>query len=1593
MKVYSPSIIEGLIVSGSATISGGLIVEGTISASGLTGDIENAQTASYVEFDNVVGLTDYSASVRTSVEIISASISDDIVDLQDQVDNITTDFNNFTSSVETALTLDGENVTTNGDLTITGDLTVQGTQTIINTEVLSVESNIIELNTAGAVNGGILVGDVTAPSELSGSLLWHGDADRWVAGISGSEEKIILEGEFTSYTSSTDTRITDLENFSSSLDDTFATDDELAGVEMQLLDDINTRLLTSSFNSYTSSNDFRMDAVELETGDLRTTLNSYTSSTDNRIGDLENFSSSLDATFATDAELESATSSIITTFNNYTSSADIRLGSLETESGSIRTAFNSYTSSTDNRIDELENFSSSLDATFATDAELESATSSIITTFNSYTSSADIRLGSLETESGSIRTDFSNYTSSTDNRLSSIETESGSIRSDFNSYTSSADGRIGDLENFSSSLDDTFATDSELTAVQNLLQADIDTRVLTASFTAYTSSTDLRLGTLELESGSIRTTLNNYTSSTDLRLGSLETESGSIRTTVNNYTSSTDARLSSIEQESGSIRTTFNNFTGSNGVVSSSAQVDHNATTNYVANQHIDHSTVNISAGSGMTGGGDITTTRTLTLDTGSTHFTGGVKTTLDSNTVISSSAQVISSLPAGTVSASSQVQHDSTTGYAANEHIDHSTVDITAGSGLSGGGNITATRTLTLDTGSTHFTSGVKTKLDADQVVSGSDTQVKTFLSLNNVDNTADADKPLSTAQKAYVDEVAQGLKARTAALVLVDTDLNATYDNGVNGSGSFLESNTNGAFPTTDGIDSTVLNVVGIRILVIGQTNKEENGLYVVQTAGNGSTPWKIRRCVECDSDEEIPGSFIFVKSGTVYANTGWILLVDNPTTFTIGTDDINPTQFSGAGSFLAGDGLGLDGNTFSLDTGSSHFTDGVKARLEFKGVISGSGQVDHNATTNYVANQHIDHSTVNISAGAGMTGGGDITTTRTLTLDTGSTHFTGGVKTTLNTNTVVSSSAQIISSLPVGTVSGSAQVDHNATTNYVANQHIDHSTVNISAGNGLTGGGTIAATRTLTLDTGSTHFTAGVKTKMNTDGVVSSSGQIDHNTTTNYVANQHIDHTTVNITAGLGLTGGGTIAATRTLTLDTGSAHFTTAIKGRLSAEGVVSGSGQIDINSTTGTLNVNKGGTGQTSYANGELLIGNTTGNTLVKATLTAGTGISITNGAGSISIAATNNGTVTSIATGNGITGGTITSTGTLGLDGQALALHNLSTNGVIARTGAGTVAGRTITGTTNQVTVANGDGVSGNPTLSLPQNIHTAATPTFGAITINGTIGARASTSTTAATQFPVFNADPASTTRTIVTRTPAEVLSDIGAYAATNPAGYTTNTGTVTSIATNNGITGGTITTTGTVGLTGQALALHNLATNGIIARTGTGTVAGRTITASTGVTVSNGDGVSGNPTISIGQAVATSSNVQFNSLGVGTAASATAGEIRATNEITAFFSDARLKNFHGRIQNPLFKVLSLSGYYFTENEVAKSLGYDNDKMQVGLSAQEVQAVLPEVVTEAPISDEYLTVRYEKLIPLLVEAIKEQQQQIEELKAKLDNK
>jgi hypothetical protein len=144
-----------------------------------------------------------------------------------------------------------------------------------------------------------------------------------------------------------------------------------------------------------------------------------------------------------------------------------------------------------------------------------------------------------------------------------------------------------------------------------------------------------------------------------------------------------------------------------------------------------------------------------------------------------------------------------------------------------------------------------------------------------------------------------------------------------------------------------------------------------------------------------------------------------------------------------------------------------------------------------------------------------------------------------------------------------------------------------------------------------------------------------------------------------------------------------------------------------------------------------------------------------------------------------------------------------------------------------------------------------------------------------------------------------------------------------------------------------------------------------------------------------------ATNTNTQLASLGVGTGASGTGGEIRATNNVTAFYSDKRLKDIVGPIDNALYKVSKISGVYYTQNKLAESFGYNNYEQQVGVIAQEIQEVLPEAVKFAPFDremkdgkevsksgEEYLTVQYEKLVPLLIEAIKELQERVKRLEA-----
>ena len=281
-----------------------------------------------------------------------------------------------------------------------------------------------------------------------------------------------------------------------------------------------------------------------------------------------------------------------------------------------------------------------------------------------------------------------------------------------------------------------------------------------------------------------------------------------------------------------------------------------------------------------MTNLGD--TTITVTLDTvNSAVGTYGTST----------------AIPAITVDAKGRVTNVTT-----------SSISTTLGiAGDTGTDNVTlGTDTLTFEggTGITSTVSNNKVKVDIDSTVATlSDQQTLTNKVLGtNVDlganldagayritNLGAPDQSTDAATKAYVDAAVEGLHVHEAARVAV------------NGNISIANGLENG--DTAGGVTLAT----GNRVLLKDQTNAAENGIYVVQVSGQALRATDFDTATEVDS-----GDFIFVSEGT-YANTGWVQTLKPAT---IGTDPLQFTQFSGAGTFTAGTGLDLNGTEFVLD-----------------------------------------------------------------------------------------------------------------------------------------------------------------------------------------------------------------------------------------------------------------------------------------------------------------------------------------------------------------------------------------------------------------------------------------------------------------------------------------------------------------------------------------------------------------------------------------------------------------------------------------------------------------------------------------------------
>ena len=219
------------------------------------------------------------------------------------------------------------------------------------------------------------------------------------------------------------------------------------------------------------------------------------------------------------------------------------------------------------------------------------------------------------------------------------------------------------------------------------------------------------------------------------------------------------------------------------------------------------------------------------------------------------------------------------------------------------------------------------------------------------------------SLVNKAYVDQVANGLDVKASVRVATTANLTSTYNN----SNGTLTATSNGAI-AIDGVSLSLND----RVLVKDQTDATENGFYKVTTVGSGSAAFVLTRTPDANEASEITGgAFTFVEEGTANADNGYVATHNG--TPTLGTDDITFDQFSGAGQISAGNGLTKTGNTLdvSVDDSSIEISGDslqVKALGITNAMLAGS-----------IANAKLVNDSVTINSNSLSLGG-------SLTLDTG-------------------------------------------------------------------------------------------------------------------------------------------------------------------------------------------------------------------------------------------------------------------------------------------------------------------------------------------------------------------------------------------------------------------------------------------------------------------------------------------------------------------------------------------------------------------------------------------------------------------------------
>jgi len=777
-----------------------------------------------------------------------------------------------------------------------------------------------------------------------------------------------------------------------------------------------------------------------------------------------------------------------------------------------------------------------------------------------------------------------------------------------------------------------------------------------------------------------------------------------------------------------------------------------------------------------------------------------------------------------------------------------------------------------------------------------------------------------------------------------------------------------------TVDGIALSVGNRVMVRL----QTNGAENGVYEVTTVGSGSTNWVLTRTTDAnmvnpgDPDGLGTGDYFFTQEGVLNAGDSHVLTTE-PNTMIIGYTPLTYTQFSGSVDYVGGTNIDITGQTISLTgtvattnggTGTSTVTTGDLLYGSGTNAWSklGLGSAYQSLVVNGSGTQ-VEWNAVNLSSAVAVTGtlgatyGGTGQTTYTL----GDTLYSGATNTLTKLAGNTSTTKQYLSQTGTGSASAApswatiSAADIGAGTLPATRGGTDNSSY--AVGDLLYADTTTTLAKLADVATGNVLISGGVSTapawgKVALASAVSGTLGIANGGTSATTANAAFNALAPSQTSNSGkyLTTNGTDTSWATVaaggTFSAGTTGFTpsTPTSGAVTLAGTLNiANGGTASTTAQGAMNTLAGATTSGSYLRGN-------GTNVVMATIVAGDVPTLnqntTGSSGSCTGNAATATTATSATSASNLTGGNQTGNiqVTQGIYTRYGATNQTDTNdGVIGAavfgTGLNIVGTQTTSGTGRQIrlwgSVITDSGVS-----------YVTNSGTWG-INVTGSSGSCTGNAATATT--------------------------------ATNQSGGTVNATTATVTPNTTGVS------TGLTVVNGDITTYRSGGTTGVIYLSNSGTRYlywdGTNYNMPGGNLIAN---ITGNVTGSSGSCTGNAATATTaTNLSGGTVAATT---ITATGNITAYFSDERLKTRLGTIENALAKVQTLDGFYYEPNETAQALGYEV-KREVGVSAQQVQAILPEIIAPAPIDNQYLTVDYERLVPLLIEAIKELKAEVDELK------